>query len=254
MWEREAATAFHNSDKLFLQYDRTVQQNNLLIEVYVILKLKSEFLGFTMFLLVKLLYTCKAVGRLEKSACKRHSQIELGRGQGFFWRLYVTTATASLKAKPVFPYVATENTKVAATMMKQSRMIHCVQETAGPAGCTLLLHSAASHVTRVLVHNPTSTLGQMRGEGIHGEAAVSLLHGALHLFQICISNSTPLSLPNFSLLWYFPSLETSPSFFISMKHSLERVKFLLFNVVLLDKHLGTASCLAEVLFSLDTGQ
>lgn len=52
MWEREAPTAFHTSDKLFLQYDRTVQQNNLLIEVYVVLKLKSKFLGFTMFLLV----------------------------------------------------------------------------------------------------------------------------------------------------------------------------------------------------------
>ena len=138
--------------------------------------------------------------------------------------------------------------------MRQSRMIHCVQGDTGPAGHTLLLHSAASHVTRVLVHNPTSTLGQMRGEGIHGEAAVSLLHGVLCLFQICISNSTPLSLPNFSLSSYFPSLKTSLSFLISMKCSLGRVKFILFNVFLLDKHLGTAICLAEVLFPLDIGR
>ena len=78
MWEREAPTSSCTSDKLIPQYERTVQQNNLLIEVYVVLKLKSEFLGFAMCLLVKLLYVCKAMGRLGKAARKRHSQIELG--------------------------------------------------------------------------------------------------------------------------------------------------------------------------------
>lgn len=190
----------------------------------------------------------------EKLHVKATLRLSLDEHRFFFWRLYIITATASLKAEPAFPYVATENTKLATTMMRQSRMIHCVQGDTGPAGRTLLLHSAASHVTWVLVHNPTSMLGQMRGEGIHGEAAVSLLHGALRLFQICVSNSTPLPLPNFSLSCYFPSLKTSPSSLISMKCSLERVKFILFNVVSLDKHLGTAVCLAEVLFPLGTGQ
>lgn len=39
-----------------------------------------------------------------------------------------------------------------------------------------------------------------------------------------------------------------------MKHSLGRVKFILFNVFLLDKHLGTAIYLAEVLLPLHAGQ
>lgn len=40
---------------------------------------------------------------------------------------------------------------------------------------------------------------------------------------------------------------------MSVKCSLERVKFILLNVFVLDKHLGIVICLAEVLFPLDTG-
>lgn len=164
-----------------------------------------------MFLLVKLLYFCKAVGRLGKAAYKRHLQTELGQAQGFFWRLYIITATASLKSEPAFVCVATENTKLAPTMMRQSRMIHCVQGDTGPARRTLLLHLAASNVTHVPVHNPTSMPGQMRGERIHSEAAVLLLRDALCLLQICISTpSLPpklLSLLLFSITedWVFSS-------------------------------------------------
>lgn len=74
--------------------------------------------------------------------------------------------------------------------MRPSRKICCVQGHTGPAD-TLWLHSAASHVTRILVHNRTSMLG-WKDERIHGGAAVSLLHGALRLFQICISNYSSL--------------------------------------------------------------
>lgn len=73
MWEREGPASSCTSPKLIPQYDRTVQQNNLLIEVYVVLKLKSKFLGFVIFLLVELSYACKVVGRLGKAACQRHS-------------------------------------------------------------------------------------------------------------------------------------------------------------------------------------
>lgn len=96
--------------------------------------------------------------------------------------------------------------------------------------------------------------GMDQGWRVHGEAAFSLLCSVLLLFQICISSSTPLSLPIFPLFRYFPSLKKSPSFLISVKCSLWRVKFILFNVLLLDKHLWTAICLAEVLFPFDTGR
>lgn len=86
MWEREAPTSSCTSDKLIPQYDRTVQQNNPLIEVYDVLKLNSEFLGFATFPLVKLLYACKTVGRLGKAAHKRQSQIDPGCAEGYFWR------------------------------------------------------------------------------------------------------------------------------------------------------------------------
>lgn len=190
----------------------------------------------------------------EKLHIKGALRLSLDERRVFFWRLYLITVTASLKAEPAFPCVATENTKLAITMMKESGMIHHGRGDTGPAGRTSLLHAAASHVPQVLVHNPTPTLGWMRGEGIHDEAEVVLLTGALCLFQICISNSIPLCLPNFSLSSYFPSLKTSLSFLISMKHSLGRVEFILFNVFLLDKHLGIAICLAEILFPPDTGQ
>lgn len=131
-----------------------------------------------------------------------------------------------MTAGPACPCVATGHTKSPTPTMRQSRMVRCGRGDTGPAGRTSLLHSAASHVPQIRVHDPTSTLGRMRGEGIHDEAAVSLLHGALRLFQICTSNSTPLSLPNFSPSCYFPSLKTSPSFLIGTKRSLGRVKFI----------------------------
>ena len=134
-----------------------------------------------MFLLVKLFYACKSVGRLGKAARKRHFQIELGRGPGFFWRLHTITATASLRAEPAFPYVAKENTKLA-TGMRQSRMIHSIQWDAGPAGCTLLLRSAASDVTRVLVTVPRQ---RWDGRGVTGFAVKLLSH---YCMALCISS------------------------------------------------------------------
>ena len=68
MWQREGPTSSCTFNKLIPQYDRTIQQYNLLSEVYTVFKLKSEFLGFAVFLPVKLLNACKTVGRLEKAA------------------------------------------------------------------------------------------------------------------------------------------------------------------------------------------
>lgn len=122
----------------------------------------------------------------------------------------------SLKSEPAFAYVTTENTKLAGTVMRQSRMIHCVHGDAGPAGCTLLLYSAASNVTHVHVHNPTSTPGQMRGERIHGEAAVSFLCDVLCLLQICIS--TPSLPPKLLSLLLFSITEDVTEF--SLQHEM----------------------------------
>lgn len=180
------------------------------------------------------------------------TQIELWRTQVFFWKLYITTATAFLKAEPAFPCVTTENTKHQWWW----------DRTGGSCASreTQVQQDAPCFSTPVLPtsHPCPSTIpvqaGMDQGWRVHGEAAFSLLCSVLLLFQICISSFAPLSLPIFPLFHYLPSLKTSPSFLISMKCSLWRVKFILFNVLLLDKHLWTAICLAEVLFPFDTGR
>lgn len=48
--------------------------------------------------------------------------------------VYIITARVSLKAEAALHNVTTGNTKFSTTVIKQSRVIHCVQEDAGPAG------------------------------------------------------------------------------------------------------------------------
>lgn len=121
--------------------------------------------------------------------------------------------------------------------------------------------SSGMHLTALLGcfqrHTFLSTIPRQRWDrwGVK-EFTVKLQSRCCVMF--CVScrfaSLLPLSLPNYFLFCYFPSLKTWLSFLFSMKCSLERVKFILFNVLLLDKHLGTAICLAEVLFPLDTDQ
>lgn len=40
-------------------------------------------------------------------------------------------------------------------MMRQNRMILCIQGDSGPAGCTLLFHSSAFHITALPICNPS---------------------------------------------------------------------------------------------------
>lgn len=86
-----------------------------------------------------------------KSCIQKPLRLNSGEHKFFFWKLYITTATASLKAEPAFPY----RKHKAPMMMRQNRRILCIQGDSGPAGCTLLLHSSASHITPLPIHNPS---------------------------------------------------------------------------------------------------
>lgn len=191
------------------------------------------------------------MGRLGKAAYKSHSDWTLANTSFFLKTIY--NNRRSFPEGWACLSLCHYRKHKAPMMMRQNRRILCIQGDSGPAGCTLLLHSSASHITPFPSTIPVQA-GMDQGWRVHGEAAFSLLCSVLLLFQICISSFAPLSLPIFPLFRYFPSLKTSPSFLISVKCSLWRVKFILFNVLLLDKHLWTAICLAEVLFPFDTGR
>lgn len=148
---------------------------------------------------------------------------------------------SSSETRPAFPHATTESTK----HRDRARWFIVSEETQVHIPCCSTHHT-----------HPSTILGPLREEKGLKRFIIKLQTPCcmVLLFQICISSSSSLSFPSFSSPCYFPSLKTSPSFLISVKLSLERVKFILFNVLLLDKHLWTTICLAEVLFPLDTSQ
>lgn len=85
--------------------------------------------------------------------------------RGLFLEIYTITARAPLKAEPALHSVPTENTKLASTVTRQSRVIHCVQGDAGPADapcCSIQLLPTS--------HEPLSTIPQpcRDGRGVKG--------------------------------------------------------------------------------------
>lgn len=88
--------------------------------------------------------------------------------RGLFLEIKKIIARVSPKAEAALHNDTTENTKLATTVRRQSRVIHCVQGDGGPAHGTLLLHSASHEPL------PTNPQGWKRGEESLEEATADL--------------------------------------------------------------------------------